>query len=191
MTIVKTCELEGAALDWAVAKCEGYNVGVLTTEDVIALQIRDETDPQKIEYLKELFKDTPAEPCFVDPVDGYKTTISSALFSKTGHAKLAFSANPNQAYQIIERGNMSIIRCDDDYGTDEDGFCNSVRIPVWGAVSGQYSVSGSTEHQAHDPMYQIYASDIILGPTPLIAAMRCYVAKELGETIDVPEELLK
>ncbi len=27
------------------------------------------------------------------------------------------------------------------------------------------------------------------GPTPLIAAMRCYVASKLGEEVDVPEEL--
>jgi hypothetical protein len=27
------------------------------------------------------------------------------------------------------------------------------------------------------------------GPTPLIAAMRCYVASELGGEVDVPEEL--
>lgn len=27
------------------------------------------------------------------------------------------------------------------------------------------------------------------GPTPLIAAMRCYVTNELGEEVDVPEEL--
>jgi hypothetical protein len=28
------------------------------------------------------------------------------------------------------------------------------------------------------------------GPTPLIAAMRCYVASKMGDTIEVPEELL-
>lgn len=28
------------------------------------------------------------------------------------------------------------------------------------------------------------------GPTPLIAAMRCYVAAELGDEVDIPEELL-
>lgn len=28
------------------------------------------------------------------------------------------------------------------------------------------------------------------GPTPLIAAMRCYVATKLGNEVDVPEELL-
>jgi len=27
------------------------------------------------------------------------------------------------------------------------------------------------------------------GPTPLVAAMRCYVASKLGDTIDVPEAL--
>ncbi len=29
-----------------------------------------------------------------------------------------------------------------------------------------------------------------MGPTPLIAAMRCYVASKLGDEVDIPEELL-
>ena len=28
------------------------------------------------------------------------------------------------------------------------------------------------------------------GPTPLIAAMRCYVASKLGDEVEVPEELM-
>jgi hypothetical protein len=28
------------------------------------------------------------------------------------------------------------------------------------------------------------------GPTPLIAALRCYVASKLGDTVEIPEELL-
>ena len=28
------------------------------------------------------------------------------------------------------------------------------------------------------------------GPTPLIAAMRCYVASKLGDVVDVPDELV-
>jgi len=39
-----------------------------------------------------------------------------------------------------------------------------------------------------------YAEDLIgftaVGPTPLVAAMRCYVASKLGDEIDVPEKLL-
>jgi hypothetical protein len=31
--------------------------------------------------------------------------------------------------------------------------------------------------------------EFMQGPTPLIAAMRCYVASKLGEEIDVPNEL--
>lgn len=29
------------------------------------------------------------------------------------------------------------------------------------------------------------------GPTPLVAAMRCYVTSKLGEEVEVPDELLK
>lgn len=31
---------------------------------------------------------------------------------------------------------------------------------------------------------------VTFGPTPLIAAMRCYVASKLGDTVEIPEELL-
>ena len=34
------------------------------------------------------------------------------------------------------------------------------------------------------------AAGIHHGPTPLIAAMRCYVASKMGDEVDVPEELL-
>lgn len=30
---------------------------------------------------------------------------------------------------------------------------------------------------------------VLRGPTPLIAAMRCYVASRLGEEVEIPEEL--
>jgi hypothetical protein len=29
------------------------------------------------------------------------------------------------------------------------------------------------------------------GPTPLVAAMRCYVVSKLGDTVEIPAELLK
>jgi hypothetical protein len=32
-------------------------------------------------------------------------------------------------------------------------------------------------------------SNAAYGPTPLIAAMRCYVASKLGDTVDIPAEL--
>ena len=32
---------------------------------------------------------------------------------------------------------------------------------------------------------------VVCGPTPLIAAMRCYVASKLGDEVEIPDELLK
>lgn len=31
---------------------------------------------------------------------------------------------------------------------------------------------------------------VVSGPTPLIAAMRCYVASKLGDEVEIPEELI-
>ena len=52
------------------------------------------------------------------------------------------------------------------------------KVDVWTHAGKEWAASvdkGHTEYR---------------GPTPLIAAMRCYVASKLGETIDVPEELI-
>lgn len=35
----------------------------------------------------------------------------------------------------------------------------------------------------------VFDDPIYVGPTPLIAAMRCYVASKLGDEVEVPEEL--
>ena len=58
------------------------------------------------------------------------------------------------------------------------------RIGVW--------PSDSIENMwAARPDYEVYPDRLppSYGPTPLIAAMRCYVASKLGDTIDIPEEL--
>jgi hypothetical protein len=49
------------------------------------------------------------------------------------------------------------------------------------------------DHYFPEPFWQAGRwIDITLtpGPTPLIAAMRCYVASKLGDEIEIPEELL-
>jgi hypothetical protein len=94
----------------------------------------------------------------------------------------------NQGGPIIDREGISIIRAEDDYGADKEGFCNSVRIPVWAAAEGQHSVETSTEHQSHDAMFQMYESEVHYGPTPLIAAMRCYVTRKLGKVLKIPPQ---
>ena len=46
------------------------------------------------------------------------------------------------------------------------------------------------EHDGAIWWARIKADDDFDGTTPLIAAMRCYVAMKLGDTVDIPAELL-
>lgn len=120
---MKTYELTGAALDWAVAKCEGK------------------------------------------------------AFAKKGEKfKLAYSPSTvwAQGGPIIEREKITVAPFYDrwvaspsvgEFIRDGDGDC--MTIAMW-------------ESEPH-----------FYGPTPLTAAMRCYVASKLGSTVEVPAELLK
>ena len=109
----KTSELTGAALDWAVAKCE----------DTIT-------------------------------ADGY------FLVNQMRRPHPAFySTDWAQGGPIIEREEISV---------------------NWN--NGQW--------EAHTTDKEDKYMQIEYGPTPLIAAMRCYVASQLGDTVEVPEELL-
>ena len=71
----------------------------------------------------------------------------------------AYSTNWNLAGPIIEREKIELRR--------------DIMDETWHA-------------QPHD-MDSIYQRKA--GPTPLIAAMRCYVASKLGEEVEVPDEL--
>jgi hypothetical protein len=109
---MKTSELEGPALDWAVSKCEGVEW--------------EQGDLDAGEY-----------------GPGFMPTT-----------------NWSQGGPIIEREVITLIH------------------PRW---------DGWTAHKYDDRIEdESYTVD---GPTPLIAAMRCYVASVLGDTVDIPEEL--
>jgi hypothetical protein len=104
---MKTSELQGAALDWAVAKCEG-----------------EETFMHKGQL--------------------------NTRWSANGYSP---STNWAQGGPIIEREGMALHPAGKDWSSDIDRC------------------------------YQQY------GPTPLIAAMRCYVASKLGDEVEIPEEV--
>jgi photosystem II stability/assembly factor-like uncharacterized protein len=44
-------------------------------------------------------------------------------------------------------------------------------------------------HDGFEWWARIWADEDYEGPTPLIAAMRCYVASKLGDEVEVPDEL--
>ena len=109
MAKVKTSELTGAALDWAVAKCGGGAKDLMLWLDAHALY------------------------------DMYQ-----------------YSTDWAQGGPIIEREGIDVM----------------FEGPEWYAY-----IRWEDKTLQHD------------GPTPLIAAMRCYVASKLGDTIELPEEL--
>lgn len=108
---VKTSELIGAALDWAVATCEGYSASISKSGEVIIIRegVVDYFDPHR---------------------------------------------NWGWGGPIIQRERIAI-----DYDHD-----------VWNAA--KYGLSWYTG-----------------GPTPLIAAMRCFCCSKFGPEVEVPEEL--
>lgn len=116
---MKTAELSGAALDWAVAKCEGI--------ELIGGR-----------YNRLL-------------VDGHMSRGQEMM------APYKPSTDWSQGGPIIERENMCVNR---DDSSDE-----------WEA------------HRSGDDF------GVYWGSTPLIAAMRCYVASKLGDEVEVPEGL--
>jgi hypothetical protein len=120
---MKTSELTGAALDWAVAKCEGLLCfGYRTDGERFAVELSD------------------------GEVEGFMP-----------------STNWAQGGAIIEREIISV---------SHDTAGRSVEWAAW------------TPAPIRDE-----AEAFGYGPTPLIAAMRCYVASKLGDEVQLPEEL--
>lgn len=119
--------------------------------------------------------------------DGGKPHASASIVILGGYSP---STDWGISGEIIERENISIIRCDDHF-KKENGFTTSKRIPVWAAEhGGRHSIQTCYEGQHYDPQYEIAEADCSYGPTPLIAAMRCFVAHKLGNEVEVSTELL-
>jgi hypothetical protein len=125
---IKTSELQGAALDWAVAKCVGHRMA----ENHGAYIRIHLPDPKQSGYT------------------------------------LAFCPSTDwaQGGPIIEREHVQV--------SPSRNWLTTQSMLRWGCVR--------IDHKGDANHFQ-------QGPTPLIAAMRCYVASKLGDTVDVPDEL--
>lgn len=125
---VKAGDLTGVALDWAVAKCEGWTLRTGKSS---------------------WFGD---DPWFERKDEG--STHRLAIWRRN------YSANWKLAGPIIERE--------------------------------QVQIDPLTRHRCKNSEWQaqVWCSfSVATGPTPLIAAMRCYVAAKLGDEIEVPVDL--
>jgi len=129
---MKTSELTGAALDWAVAVALGH-------KDIITdfgAYIRIGTQP-------------------------------------AGSVTFCPSTDWAQGGPIIEREKLAVWFSEAVH--DENGVI--LREPCW------YCETSCTTDNGDEP-YKCETA-----PTPLIAAMRCYVASKLGDEVELPEEL--
>lgn len=103
-----------------------------------------------------------------------------------GHDVYDPAGSMAEAWPILEHHQISIIRCDDDYGTDSKGFTTSRSIPVWAATDGQHTAWSVTEHQSHEQMYQIDVADVTYGATAMEAGLRRIVERVLGDEVELP-----
>lgn len=68
-------------------------------------------------------------------------------------------------------------------------FCPSRDWSQGGPIIGRGGISWHCGNKTSWHAYAYGSPTNYNGPTPLIAAMRCYVASRLGDEVEVPEEL--
>lgn len=107
---MKTSRIEVAnadlpALNYLVGRILGFDVGVLTAQDIIAEQLVDAPQSRHA-TIHDLFSDAKPEPCLLRD-DGWKHVVSMRLQSLTGHSKLEFCTNWGQTAPILVRHKIS------------------------------------------------------------------------------------
>ncbi|HCD9060324.1 phage protein NinX family protein [Pseudomonas aeruginosa] len=133
---VKTCELEGAALDWAVAMAEG--------EEVI-----------------------------VHGIGQYRYDVRGGIHC----CKYGCTFGPRSITEEVERYEPS------DSWAQGGPLIEKHKLDIGAPmenVTGPWNANTEWGHPMGTP-----------GPTPLVAACRAIVRAKLGETINVPAELIK
>lgn len=136
---IKTFELTGGALDWAVAIALGWHDVKVTAYD----------DPDSLD-----------EPFFrpAKIIDGVEVCGQGERWKP--------STNPTQGSPLLDKYRI----CSGVSATTCDPECSFYALRA--------GLDGGRD------------SGIFWGPTRLTASMRCIVATELGDEVDVPDELL-
>lgn len=118
---IKTSELTGPALDWAVSKCQGDEISIRNG-------------------------------CLWVPTECYSTDWA-------------------HGGPIIEREELSV-----------EPLYTAGGLDCWVAFGHnlRYDAHGNYIQGSDNRQY---------GPTSLVAAMRCFVASKLGDTVEIPKEL--
>ena len=88
--------------------------------------------------------------------------------------QIGYSTDWAQGGPIIERESIFLVR-------EKAGHMGR---RLWAATLGANKAVGIGEESI-----KLYRDAFVYGPTPLISAMRCYVASKLGDEVDIPTEL--
>ena len=122
---IKITELAGIALDYTVAKLEGYNVGVLTPAEQRE-RFLNGARPEELEMLEKIAGAFKAKLCIISE-DGYKNSMPNEFVTMvpfmSGPARIEYSTSWLQAGPIIERERMLLKPLDDQwrvYTYDQD-----------------------------------------------------------------------
>lgn len=171
---IKTADLIGPALDWAVAKCEGLSVVVITVED----QAKEHERVLRDHYSDAAWQEHRTQwNIYVRPTLKARLAVLDSEgfpnrhpFMQNGQgAPLAFSTDWSQCGPLLEREKIVFDFYPD--GSHEHGGEWLANTPAF-------------ETDAGVPLHECF------GPTPLIATMRALVASKLGDAVDVPDELV-
>lgn len=132
---MKTSELTGSALDWAVAKCVNPTYGMVQTH-------QDSKDRWHVKLHGEIGNYAP-------------------------------STNWAQGGPIIDQENITVCPV----------------FAVGNPEADAYRKVGWVAHAAPKTPLTVQRRTAAPVTTPLVAAMRCFVASKLGDEVEIPEEL--
>jgi hypothetical protein len=100
-----------------------------------------------------------------------------------GYAEHQYSTDWSQGGPIIEREGITTAFCSGDLGEPRTYWIATNEQQSWDYGYGPY------HEQDEDRSLCISKPNVTKGPTPLTAAMRCYVASKLGDAVEAPDDL--
>lgn len=159
MTKIKISEATLTQLNYLVAKCEGLNPRFFTENEAYYAELKQKL--KRGEYVVVLRPNGK-----LTPLAKYNSYNDGVCLKDVFSPSTDWSqGGPIIAREMSAKCGRLCIK-DETYATETTQ-----------RFSAEYT---GRNWEQHRKMY---------GPTPLIAAMRCYVASKLGDEVEVPEEL--
>lgn len=189
---IKTSELTGAALDWMVAKALGY-----TLRDPIRgtnEQARGLTVPFTMYEVN--YQQTPefvTERCWVSPVTVTRFGVNHA-WGATAESIDFTDADGRKASGSVDLFYFDKAEAELEVNGAMNGYAEGFEPSTNWAQGGRIIERVKIDTAYENNQWFAYESlgdccDPSVGPTLLIAAMRCYCCSKLGDETDIPEEL--